>query len=57
MVKMAKMAMITEAKAKAMARDMAMANGARLPFVRDADDRVGWVSSGLRLVPRVEAYA
>jgi hypothetical protein len=38
-------------------RDMAVVNGARLPFVRDAAGRVQWVSSGLRLVPRVEADA
>jgi len=37
--------------------DMAVANGARLPFVRDAAGRVQWVSSGLRLVPRVAAEA
>ena len=40
-----------------LAEDMAVVNGARLPFVRDADGRVGWVSSGLRLVPRAEADA
>lgn len=28
--------------------------GARIPFVRDADGRVGWVSTGLRLMPRIE---
>jgi CubicO group peptidase (beta-lactamase class C family) len=28
--------------------------GPRIPFVRDADGRVRWVSLGLRLVPRVE---
>jgi CubicO group peptidase (beta-lactamase class C family) len=38
-------------------RDMAVVNGGRLPFVRDAAGRVQWVSSGLRLVPRVEADA
>jgi CubicO group peptidase (beta-lactamase class C family) len=37
-----------------LARDMGVANGARLPFVRDAEGRVGWVSAGLRLVPRVD---
>jgi CubicO group peptidase (beta-lactamase class C family) len=36
-----------------LAKDMAVANGARVPFVRDASGRVRWVSSGLRLVPRV----
>jgi CubicO group peptidase (beta-lactamase class C family) len=36
-----------------LAEDMAVANGSRMPFVRDAEDRVGWVSSGLRLLPRV----
>jgi hypothetical protein len=36
-----------------LAKDMAMANGARLPFVRDASGRVRWVSSSLRLVPRL----
>jgi CubicO group peptidase (beta-lactamase class C family) len=37
--------------------DTAVVNGARLPFVRDAGGRVGWVSAGLRLVPRVDANA
>lgn len=36
-----------------LAKDLAQANGARVPFVRDASGRVQWVSSGLRLVPRV----
>jgi len=36
-----------------LAKDMALANGARVPFVRDASGRVQWVSSGARLVPRV----
>jgi CubicO group peptidase (beta-lactamase class C family) len=40
-----------------LAKDMGVSNGARLPFVRDAEDRVGWVSAGLRLVPRVDAEA
>ncbi len=40
-----------------LAKDMGVANGARLPFVRDAGGRVGWVSAGLRLVPRVDADA
>jgi CubicO group peptidase (beta-lactamase class C family) len=35
-----------------LAKDIALANGARIPFVRDASGRVQWVSSGLRLVPR-----
>jgi hypothetical protein len=35
-----------------LAKDLAQANGARVPFVRDASGRVQWVSSGLRLVPR-----
>jgi hypothetical protein len=34
-------------------RDMAQSRGARLPFVRDDDGRVGWVESGFRLVPRM----
>ena len=34
-------------------KDMAVMAGSRLPFVRDADGRVGWVSTGLRLLPRV----
>ena len=37
--------------------DTAVVNGARFPFVRDAGGRVQWVSSGLRLVPRVDADA
>jgi len=40
-----------------LAKDMGVSHGARLPFVRDAEGRVGWVSSGLRLVPRVEGQA
>ncbi len=40
-----------------LAKDMGVSNGARLPFVRDEDGQVGWVSAGLRLVPRVEAEA
>jgi CubicO group peptidase (beta-lactamase class C family) len=36
-----------------LAKDMALAYGGRVPFVRDASGRVQWVSSGLRLVPRV----
>jgi hypothetical protein len=36
-----------------LAEDMAEVNRSRLPFVRDAEGRVGWVSSGLRLLPRV----
>jgi CubicO group peptidase (beta-lactamase class C family) len=40
-----------------LAEDMAVANRQRLPFVRDAEGRVGWVGSGLRLLPRVDAEA
>jgi hypothetical protein len=40
-----------------LAKDLGVSNGARLPFVRDAEGRVGWVSAGLRLVPRVDADA
>jgi Beta-lactamase len=36
-----------------LAEDMALANGARASFVRDASGRVRWISSGLRLVPRL----
>ena len=36
-----------------LAKDVALVNGVRLPFVRDASGRVQWVSSGARLVPRV----
>jgi uncharacterized protein YjhX (UPF0386 family) len=36
-----------------LAKDMALANGARVPFVRDASGRVQWVSNVARLVPRV----
>ena len=35
-------------------KDVAVANRSRLPFVRDADGHVQWVSSGLRLIPRSE---
>lgn len=37
-----------------LAEDMEVCNRLRLPFVRDAEGRVGWVASGLRLLPRVE---
>jgi hypothetical protein len=40
-----------------LAEDMAVSNGARVPFVRNADGRVQWVSSGLRLIPRADAGA
>jgi hypothetical protein len=40
-----------------LATDMALANGLRLPFVRDAEGRVGWVAVGTRLLPRVEEQA
>ena len=40
-----------------LAEDMAVVNGSRVPFVRDAEGRVQWVSAGLRLVPRVDAVA
>ncbi len=40
-----------------LAADVAVANRQRLPFVRDPDGRVGWVATGLRLLPRVEAGA
>jgi hypothetical protein len=36
-----------------LAEDIALVNGARIPFVRDASGRVQWVSDGARLVPRV----
>jgi CubicO group peptidase (beta-lactamase class C family) len=35
-------------------KDVAVANGSRLPFVRDADGQVQWVSAGLRLLPRAD---
>jgi hypothetical protein len=34
-------------------KDMGVSHGLRLPFVRDADGRVAWVSVGLRLIPRI----
>lgn len=40
-----------------LAKDMGVSNGSRLPFVRDAEGQVGWVSAGLRLVPRVDTEA
>jgi CubicO group peptidase (beta-lactamase class C family) len=40
-----------------LAKDEAVMAGSRLPFIRDADGRVGWVSMGLRLLPRVEKGA
>lgn len=33
--------------------DMGQSRGARLPFVRDDEGRVGWVESGFRLIPRI----
>ena len=36
-------------------KDMAQSNGTRVPFVRDDAGRVGWVGSGLRLIPRTAA--
>jgi hypothetical protein len=36
-----------------LAKDMALASGLRVPFVRDASGRVQWVSAEARLVPRV----
>lgn len=35
-----------------LAEDMAVVGPTRLPFVRDAEGNVGWVSYGLRLIPR-----
>ncbi|MCB1292602.1 serine hydrolase domain-containing protein [Mycolicibacterium sp.] len=35
-----------------LARDLAVTDGLRLPFVRDPDGRVGWVADSLRLRPR-----
>jgi hypothetical protein len=40
-----------------LAEDKAVANGGLMPFVRDADGRVGWVGLGLRLLPRGDAGA
>ncbi|MDQ3695037.1 MAG: serine hydrolase, partial [Chloroflexota bacterium] len=40
-----------------LAKDMGVTNGARLPFVRDAEGRIGWLSAGLCLLPRVDAEA
>ena len=37
-----------------LAKDDAVMAGSRLPFVRDADGHVAWVSLGLRLLPRVD---
>ena len=39
------------------ADDLAAFGQGRLPFIRDADGRVGWVSLGLRLIPRVDEGA
>ncbi|WP_162465195.1 serine hydrolase [Mycolicibacterium sp. CBMA 295] len=38
-----------------LARDAGVAGGALVPFVRDESGRVGWVSGGLRLVPRAKS--
>ncbi len=40
-----------------LAKDLGVTNGARLPFLREAEGRIGWLSAGLRLVPRVDAEA
>jgi hypothetical protein len=40
-----------------LAKDMALANRLRLPFIRDPEGRVGWVAVSLRLLPRVDADA
>lgn len=40
-----------------LARDAGIMAETRLPFVRDADGRVGWVSSDLRLLPRIDVKA
>ena len=40
-----------------LAEDMAVVNGSRVPFVRDTEGRVPWVSAELRLVPRSDAEA
>jgi CubicO group peptidase (beta-lactamase class C family) len=40
-----------------LARDESVMAGTRLPFVRDVDGRVAWVSTGLRLLPRVDTDA
>jgi hypothetical protein len=40
----------------ARAEGLGVSNGARVPFVRDGEDRVQWVSFGLRPVPRVDAH-
>ncbi|MDH6198309.1 CubicO group peptidase (beta-lactamase class C family) [Mycobacterium frederiksbergense] len=37
-----------------LAKDSGVAGGARVPFVRDDAGQVGWVSGGLRLVPRAK---
>ena len=37
-----------------LATAMALANGLRMSFVRDAKGRVGWVAVRTRLLPRVE---
>ena len=38
-----------------LAKDLAISNGLRIPFVRDDAGRVGWAGSGLRLAPRTAA--
>jgi hypothetical protein len=35
-----------------LAEDEALLGGGRLPFVRNDDGQVGWLSTGARLVPR-----
>ncbi len=40
-----------------LAEDMGVSYRQRMPFVRDAEGRVGWVASGLRLIPRVDSGA
>jgi hypothetical protein len=36
------------------AADLAAFGPGRLPFIRDAEGRIGWASLGLRLIPRVD---
>ncbi len=40
-----------------LARDRAVMAGTRLPFIRNEDRRIGWVSTGLRLLPREDDNA
>ena len=40
-----------------LAPDLLVIGGQRMPLIRDEDGRIGWISVGLRLLPRVDGEA